>query len=1098
VTFETALRRVMAAGDLEGAVELLDSLTGADGREARQWFAGHTSWLSTMTDELEYLGADHDERFVNRQESYWIAALCALALCGPATAARRVPWRHLWSYREERGEAVFVHRLWEADRDWAATFVTAAAELRLSRADASNANHTLSRVLRATVVHHGLLCPTGDAFVAGWLAGTSAYDGHTWGMKDLPALDAWLARDPLMPDILLLRLSSGLCGRDRWLPRHVRTAVDVGLVQRNAIISTTLEALTRPQRAATEVVLADILAQLDLEPAELPGGLDFALGVLSTTKGAVGKVLLPRAIDLVESPAGLRDLVGLIASRPEKAQKSTLLKALVSRPLLDRVGSDAVREALEVLVSDDDAAFSDRVARALAALPGGGEASPGSPAAEPIGLWDLEPTPSDLDYHALLGYDYAFPWRAVIGRYPVAVRDVDRGWTVQTSLEALRRDPGAWQERAWKELALLLASGALLPSRAALFFGEIFLAGGLRSAYPVVLRLAGECVERARVPAGTPDLIRLLAQYAGEIPSERRPPLPTSIATTAAAQGSTKTQMEARRLATLLAPAPVTGAGMPAGAGDGAPPPRGLWRELTRTAPVFGERRITGPFAEARKAPDALARIVAITSGQYSGPFVGACALDEVVEAVLARGADAVRPQVARDVSAWDRSPHVAAIALWASGVLDAGGYWRIVEDSVPAATVLGQVPGDIPQDETIRRMRAVPSLATQLAPGFDPRSVADLPELAAHLGSGSTPSRHQVVAPPGLETGPENLLFRHALECLLLAEQGTPVLATPVWQDGTVDLATLIARLGRVAQRRGTVGPIDLVLALHRLRHEGPVPRAELDALGAVPTDPALTSPSGEATEDAVGLLRTWLGAGGLPPIDATAVDGFWTTSATTPVPFARCRAVPAEVAADPFHVGSAWLQTELMPLWPDRRLQRAFGEALPRRRSSDFPLGLSGELGLAMHDSYLSHLTHFHHDSDLGSGMQAMRQPIENGKLRTPMLVRAALGRHQAGTLRLTHLASSWEVLCERGHLSGLWEPMLAVADALAAEPRRPTDLHALLRLLNRYAVEGPTPGPAPEHLRALATARGSTKAHVEARLLVTALDLRAGGPQ
>ena len=112
---------------------------------------------------------------------------------------------------------------------------------------------------------------------------------------------------------------------------------------------------------------------------------------------------------------------------------------------------------------------------------------------------------------------------------------------------------------------------------------DLFLAGGLRQGWPVVLGITDAACGAALRPAGVAGLLRSLARYAAEVP---RPwPVPAHVAALAAAAGSSKAQAEhvvlvdalgARRREVYVA-APLAGDASAAAAPVSAPEHRGLW-----------------------------------------------------------------------------------------------------------------------------------------------------------------------------------------------------------------------------------------------------------------------------------------------------------------------------------------------------------------------------------------------------------------------------------------------------------------------------------------------------------------------------------------
>ena len=96
-----------------------------------------------------------------------------------------------------------------------------------------------------------------------------------------------------------------------------------------------------------------------------------------------------------------------------------------------------------------------------------------------------------------------------------------------------------------------LRVGRLNLARCAAAWEQLFLSGGMRATWPVALGTAGFAAELPRKPAGLADLLRMLTQYAGEVPVAERD-LPPSLVRLAEAKGSTKSHAEARRLVQAL------------------------------------------------------------------------------------------------------------------------------------------------------------------------------------------------------------------------------------------------------------------------------------------------------------------------------------------------------------------------------------------------------------------------------------------------------------------------------------------------------------------------------------------------------------------
>ena len=106
-------------------------------------------------------------------------------------------------------------------------------------------------------------------------------------------------------------------------------------------------------------------------------------------------------------------------------------------------------------------------------------------------------------------------------------------------------DPGL--AAAWARLKL----GKLNLARCAAAWEQVFLAGGMRAAWPVALGTAAIAADLPRKPAGLADLLRMLTKYVAEVPLAERE-LPPVLAELAAAKGSTKSHAEAALFAAAV------------------------------------------------------------------------------------------------------------------------------------------------------------------------------------------------------------------------------------------------------------------------------------------------------------------------------------------------------------------------------------------------------------------------------------------------------------------------------------------------------------------------------------------------------------------
>src|SRR3954451_7451715 len=354
------LLKLIETADLEGVDRYLQDLDSDQRTTLRGWFERGRPWFRQARRDIFTRWSPETVQALS-----WVEAMCAISLMGPATAAKRLPWRDFRWYADgdRAGEQIVRHRLQHADPTWAARFVEAADGIPLSRE--GRPGDVLARLLRATVLHHKLPCPSGSTFLASWLAGsgelwTSGYPNEA----SAPELAQALRHDPLMPELLWHYLGSGHCGDFPRLPDALAILVAEGRIERSRLIETVLLQLTTLPRAATQRVLANILVAVAVTTADVPGGLDYLLGVIATAQGSVGKVLLPLAIETASGAGDLLHLAGVVAARPERAQKDLLVRAL-----RDHAGQAEVVDALQTLsTGDDDTAFVVRVQQVITSL----------------------------------------------------------------------------------------------------------------------------------------------------------------------------------------------------------------------------------------------------------------------------------------------------------------------------------------------------------------------------------------------------------------------------------------------------------------------------------------------------------------------------------------------------------------------------------------------------------------------------------------------------------------------------------------------------------------------------------------------------------
>lgn len=92
-------------------------------------------------------------------------------------------------------------------------------------------------------------------------------------------------------------------------------------------------------------------------------------------------------------------------------------------------------------------------------------------------------------------------------------------------------------------------AGTLGAGRLTESIGATFESGGLRGLWPSALAIAAALCEVPDKPSGLPDLLRLLATYAHEVPDPR---VPDALRWFADGRGSSRSHLEARALVAAL------------------------------------------------------------------------------------------------------------------------------------------------------------------------------------------------------------------------------------------------------------------------------------------------------------------------------------------------------------------------------------------------------------------------------------------------------------------------------------------------------------------------------------------------------------------
>ncbi|PFG17323.1 hypothetical protein ATK74_1890 [Propionicimonas paludicola] len=1020
-TFVERLQPLVLTADVDGVQALLASLDTGERAEAAHWLGQSRRWYSQSRRHVDALVLDQSVRLEVWGELPWILALCAVELCGPTTAAERVPWADFWDYPHYRGESLLTSLVCAKDSTWATRFVEAASRTRLTDSEARQGGAVLSRILRAVGRHHHTPCPTGAAFYHSWTAGCPE-----------PSLTDAVAGDPWMPELLDYYLDHG--GTDPDVLEAIPTWIEQGVTSRERLLQVSFSLLLTNRRPGSQIMLAKILSQLETTADEVPGGLDYLLGAIATVVGQVGKALLPWAIDLVDDADGMLQLTTVIAARSEKAQKKSLLAALAG-PLRQRVGDSTTVAALQLMQADSDTQFAQQVGAAIRAIDAHPE-EPDETASPSLGLWALSPTRLSAEQRRAFTHE-RFEWPEFLTE-PGRPKDRTQAIAVDAVLSCLA-EGHTYQLRYLQELTLsLLDSGRLVLSRFTGLLPDLFLGGGMKEVWPVALRIADACAARATTPPALAELLRTLAGYAAEAPTSE-PGM--ALADLASRNGRTKAHVEASQLvATMTAHRPPV-AEREEAPGTPTPPAPARPERIVMASPDWTDEQLLRTLSRGYyHVTESCNPLCLYPEGhrQLRKPhaWVPELALAALVKAIAeGRGAE-----MRRGVLAIERITEppaiIAAIDLWATGRLDHHLFWRIALNSVTTQE-RGGSPVQSP-DTTWGR-------------------VADLPGFPT-LGSDGP-----VELPAALDGAAARLAFLRACECLLLAEQNSVVLATPSYYDGTLTLDALLGRLDRVGP--APAGMLDLMQALYRLREEDPARSGEIPG-GRWFTAAGLMAPEGGRPADIGELLRSWVAAGGMtePPTRWDESDRR-RAELSGPVPWRFAASAPREFTQDELALGQrldvlrtfprfSELATTGWTLWPIELI----------------PTGAHGRFGPILHWRVLSAMSAPERWPDTDVDF-VVRTAFQLGRMDPATAVAAFDDPQTSFTDReLAEFARSWGRLLNGEARAAAWPVLLQLGICRAASRyHRPADAE-IFAVLAEHARELPRPGCAPADLERL----------------------------
>lgn len=1032
------LGAAVETGDRAALEHLLDALDDVARAGAAAWLTDSAPWFRDQAAAL--LRARPRTAPWTRHPAHllrWTEALCAVTLLPPDEAARRVPWPLLQD--DESGAAQsFVRRLERADPTWLSTFLVAAVP-RLNGAPID--------VLRLMVPFRSGHPEFEDAWSRDVVA------RHT--QRDVDVLLA----DPAAGDALVHAAGSGRLGQFRLQLTNadVRDLADRGVADRDLLLQECLVTLADDSPPSHQRVLGALLASLGLRPDDVTGGFDQAHGLVADRHAAVAVAALPVALDLAAGPDDLLRLASAVGTRPERRLRVLLLKLVTAPEQVARLGASAAADAVRTMAEhDDDAAFLAAAGAATERL-GGTTPAGRTPVAAPS-PWDQPPTPSGGRRPPVV--PTALPtWTALLRRGR-NVRVLEEDWVVDESLRAVaagRFDPDVFAAG----IRGLLVRGDLVLPRLTSMLEVLFERGGLAAAYSPALALADVAAEQRTT--GLHGLLRLLARYARPDAGAPGPHL-LELAVDDGPGSTSKAALEARELVARLGAEPT-----PAVTGPGEPV--GLWSIGLDPAP--GDVALTGGdpadlvTLAARVGDDGELRYRWLSMNAFDGawPRPGVL-LADVVAAVATHGAAPVR-EALRDVAIeqlpgsgprWHHpspGPVAAAVQLWAVGALTLSTYPRLWTARLEDRTDAARAPDSALWDERGRR----PPLLR-----LDRSLLSADPVLPQVLGS-----------------PPTRLLLQHACETLLLAPGRSAPLSTPTRLDGTVALDDVLDRLPL-----GPVGPLDLLLALHRLC---PWSDAAAARLGAV--DPhLLTDPSvsGRAPLPVAEVLRRWVDGGGLPPVRSVAVPGRngpeWEHEADpAPVSWSETDVAPVDVLASPNPTFSAGAYLRVAPGRPDAAVARVHDPhpVSPQDLAALLTLHGHGHAGV---DWLVSALFGSDHRRDEIVAVVAARATPERVD---PELLRTVVREHlDLGLVTPARATPVLRSLFQHGGLPTWWPVALTVAAAGCSASRVPSGLADLLSLLADTVVEVPDrrlPGPVHD----LAARSGKSRARVEAARLV-----------
>lgn len=383
------LEAVMSRGAWRSLVPLVSApADSGDGKEVRRWYRSRRAHWTKEYQRYDY-------RRSGEADPAGCIRILAVALApgdkaGTWVAGTRSRWYelpsdpHIVELAVGRGPA------------WCTEFVESLSQVKLGRNDPWPVGW-MGR-LTLELVAAGADMPSGPAFPVTW---ASHYTSLVppYGTQPVPlasSLTDALRRDPVLPDAFAAALATpraigvfeNRAAEGFELGRAVVTLVGEGRLDRARVLDDAFAALTRQDDAATQKGIAKLLTALSLGADDIVLRVPLVLGLLATTRGSVTSALLPPTLAAVDALT-LLEVAAIILGRPEKAQRTTVLKALLDLGAVGRWGREAVVEALRTAADVPDEAFSNRAKKGLEKL--GADDAPASSVEAIPELWVAPP-----------------------------------------------------------------------------------------------------------------------------------------------------------------------------------------------------------------------------------------------------------------------------------------------------------------------------------------------------------------------------------------------------------------------------------------------------------------------------------------------------------------------------------------------------------------------------------------------------------------------------------------------------------------------------------------------------------------------------------